>query len=292
MVATAAQKSTIDRAIWWFFHTAEYVAPRPAARVATRMWFTLPPTRGAWPVPEGGEPFEVRSLGSLVRGRSWGDGPVVYLVHGWGGHGNHLAAYVDPLVRRGHRVVMFDAPAHGDSDPGPSGPRSSHGVEFGRALDAVAARFGPAEAVVAHSMGAVPTLLAMTYGWLGAQRLVFLAPMARFTTQFDGFAAQFGIGPRVRRHVEAATERRVGMPVAAFDVAHLAREAGPVPILVVHDRADRQTSYRESVELVAGLPDARLVTTEGLGHHRLLRDSGVVDAVVGFVTGEQRRAVA
>ena len=32
-----------------------------------------------------GEPFEVLSHGHVVRGHFWGTGPVVYLVHGWGG---------------------------------------------------------------------------------------------------------------------------------------------------------------------------------------------------------------
>ena len=94
-------------------------------------------------LPEGGEPFEVESLGAAVRGHVWGAGPVVYLVHGWGGRGSQLASFVEPLLAGGFRVVMFDAPAHGDSDPGPAGPGRTHGVEFGKALDAVFARYGP-----------------------------------------------------------------------------------------------------------------------------------------------------
>ncbi len=39
--------------------------------------------------------------------------------------------------------MAFDAPSHGRSDPGPSGAGKGHAVEFGRALDAVAAEFGP-----------------------------------------------------------------------------------------------------------------------------------------------------
>ena len=71
-----------------------------------------------------------------------------------------FGAMVAPLVEAGHRVVMFDAPAHGDSDHGPAGPGRTNGVEFAKALDAVFCRFGPAEAVVAHSMGTISTYLA------------------------------------------------------------------------------------------------------------------------------------
>jgi pimeloyl-ACP methyl ester carboxylesterase len=159
-------------------------------------------------------------------------------------------------------------------------------VEFGMALDAVAARFGPAHAVIAHSLGAVPVLLTLKHGWLSTERLVFLAPMSRFSTQFDAFAKLLGLGPRIRRRVEARIEQRVGIPVAAFDLQPLAEETGPIPTLIVHDRGDRQTSYDESVALAANLPTARMISTDGLGHQRLLRDRSVVDSVVGFVDAD------
>jgi pimeloyl-ACP methyl ester carboxylesterase len=284
MAGSADPKSTTVRITRGLFQISERVAPRLGGNVAARMWFTLPRPPRTTALPGGGEPFAVVSLGATVRGWSWGEGPVVYLMHGWGGLGAQLSPYVDPLVRRGHRVVMFDAPAHGGSDPGPSGPRSSHGVEFGKAFDAVAARFGPAHAVIAHSMGAVATLLTLRYGWLATERLILLAPMARFSTQFDRFAQTLGLGPRTRRRVDAITERRVGIPVAAFDALPLAQDVGPVPTLIIHDRRDRQTSYDESVDLAGRMPMARMVTTEGLGHQRILGDPSVVEAVTDFVT--------
>lgn len=283
MARLRLKKSTTVRISRWFFGATECLAPAVGARVATRTWFTLPHPPRDTGLPDGGTAFEVQSQRTAVRGRVWGTGPVVYLVHGWGGRGSQLGAFVEPLVRRGHRVVLFDAPSHGDSDPGLSGPRSTHGVEMSKALDAVAARFGPAAAVVAHSMGAVVGLLTMRYGWLSAERLVLLAPMGSYATQFAAFSKYLGIGPRIRRRVDEAVARRVGIAVDEFDVGMLAGELPALPTLVVHDRGDRQTFHGESVELVGRLPDARLLTTDRLGHHRLLADAGVVEAVTDFV---------
>lgn len=283
MAVSGPRKSTTVRLLRVFFRTTEMVAPQVGARVATRMWFTLPPGARGFRLPGGGTPFEVESQRAVVRGTTWGEGPVVYLMHGWGGRGSQLAGFVDPLVRRGHRVVMFDTPSHGASDPGPSGPRSSSGVELGKALDAVGARFGPAHAVIAHSMGAVATLLTLKYGWLSTRRLVFLAPMSRYASQFDAFQSALGTGPRIRRRVDDAVERRVGVSAAEFDASVLGNEIGPIPTLVVHDTADRQTSYDESTELTRALPEARMISTDGLGHHRLLRDDKVIDSVTEFV---------
>ncbi|MFW6193451.1 MAG: alpha/beta hydrolase [Gemmatimonadota bacterium] len=47
---------------------------------------------------------------------AWGEeGPTVLLVHGWSSHTGHMTGFVDPLLRRGFRVVAFDGPAHGRS---------------------------------------------------------------------------------------------------------------------------------------------------------------------------------
>jgi pimeloyl-ACP methyl ester carboxylesterase len=270
-----------------FFRGADLVAPRVAGRIARDLWFGVPPLMAPVPLPPGGEPFDVESLGAVVRGHAWGTGPAVYLVHGWGGRGSQLASYVEPLVEAGFRAVMFDAPAHGDSDPGPSGPGRTHGVEFGRALDAVFARYGPAEAVIAHSLGAISTYLTLRYGWLSTRRLVLLAPMVSAAPHFDQFQRALGFGARTRRAFDSLVDEFVGVPVAEFDAVYQASQADPLPTLVVHDRGDRQTAYADAVRLVESLPDARLLTTEGLGHRRILKDPTVVGEVMAFLAEEE-----
>ena len=289
MAVKALNKSTIVRAKMFAlragFGAAEVVTPTWGARAATRLWFTIPPAPRVPPLPPNGEPFDVVTAdGARVLGLSFGSGPVVYLVHGWGGLGAQLGAFVEPLRTRGFQVVLFDAPAHGASGPGPSGPGRSHGLEFSRALDAVADRFGPAHTVIAHSMGAVPALLAQIHGGLSTRRLVFLAPMRDLATHFDRFAGQAGIGRKVRGQMTVQTERLVGYPVAGVDVRVLSCMVEPIPLLVIHDRNDRETSHEDSEQLVADWPaSAQLVSTDGLGHRRILIDKGVVNQVARFV---------
>lgn len=292
MTVTSPQKSTIVRikntAFRVAFRLGDRLAPELTGRRACDLWFTVPPPLAATPLPPGGEPFTVTTQGTAVRGLVWGTGPVVYLVHGWGGRGSQLAGFVEPLVATGHRVVLFDGPSHGDSDPGPAGPRRTHGVELGRALDAVAARFGPAEAVVAHSLGTIATYLALRFGWLGTRRLVLIAPMVEATSLFDGFQAALGFGERTRAAFDRAVDRLVGIPVAEFDARVQSAHTRPVPTLVVHDVDDRQTPYDAARALAGTLPDARLLTTDGLGHRRILRDPDVIAQVAAFIRGSDR----
>ena len=177
-----------------FFRGADLLAPSLAGRLARDLWFTVPPTLAAAPLPPGAR----RSWSSRSAPRfavtSGARGPVVYFAHGWGGRGSQLTAYVEPLVAAGYRVVLFDAPAHGDSGPGPAGPRRTHGVEFGKALDAVSARFGPAHAVIAHSLGDDLDLPRAALRLARTERLVLLAPMVQAEPLFDQFQQALGFG--------------------------------------------------------------------------------------------------
>jgi len=296
---TFPQKSTTVRfrnlAMRTFFRYAEHLAPGYAGRVANDLWFTAPARMAALPVPAGGRSFSVLSQGATVVGQVWGEAPVgtahpptVYLVHGWGGRGAQFGAMVEPLLQAGRRVVMFDGPSHGDSDRGPSGRRTS-GVELAQALDAVFCRFGPAEAVVAHSMGTISTYLALRFGWLGADRLVLVAPMVEADSLFEQFQAMLGFGRRTRHWFDREVLAWLGVPLAEFDARVQARLVDARPTLVITDRGDRQTPYDDVVDFAATI-DVPLITTEGLGHRKILRDPETVRTIVEFVTGARDRA--
>ena len=294
MVLPSSQKSTIVRSVvHGAFGVAGTVVPAVAARVAERVWFRLPATSQA--PPEGpaptvrellGAPFEVFLRGKVVRGWSWGSGPVVYLVHGWGGTLEQMVPLVTPLLDRGLQVVAFDGLSHGASDAGAHGRRSSDAVELGRALDAVAARFGPARAAVAHSMGALATLLALRDGWLTAERLVLVAPPSGIPDLLDRVRRELGLGPRATRLLAERARRRTGYAVGDLDLVRIAtglsRQERP-ELLVVHDLLDREAPHEPSTRLVRSWPDAQLLSTAGLGHRRILADAAVGGSVARFV---------
>ncbi|MDF2748081.1 MAG: hypothetical protein K0S98_2368, partial [Propionibacteriaceae bacterium] len=100
----------------------------------------------------------------------------------------------------------------------------------------------------------------------------------------DTFADALNLGRRTRLRMAARIHDRVGFPVEEFELVRMAPYAGDSPLLVAHDTADRYLPYRDSVSLVEQWPgDAKLLTTEGLGHNRLLRDPGAIAAIVDFV---------
>ena len=266
------------------FPVLDRLAPGLAARWAEHIWFTLPrpvTPAGSIAVP-GGHPFTVDAGGSRIVGAAWGTGPAVYLMHGWAGNAGQLRAFIEPLTGLGFRVVAFDAPSHGRSGPGGFGARSSSITEFAAALTAVVAAHGPAHAIIAHSMGGAATAVALCDG-LHAERIVLVAPMASPESYARQLGAALGFGAATHRRLIARIERRVGAPMHHFNVPELGRAVAMPPTLVVHDRTDTFAPVSDGAAIAAAWPSARLHVTDGLGHGRLLRDSGVVAEIVGFV---------
>jgi pimeloyl-ACP methyl ester carboxylesterase len=80
----------------------------------------------------------------------------------------------------------------------------------------------------------------------------------------------------------------VGIPVAEFGSRFQAAQVERVPTLVVTDRRDRLARY-DDVVLFAESVGAPLLTTDGLGHRKILRDPAVVARVVDFVSSAPSR---
>jgi pimeloyl-ACP methyl ester carboxylesterase len=274
------------------FGVLDRVAPRRGAALAMRVWCSLPGNAGRRRDlrTSAGEVVRVRApQGREVVAETWGEGPTVYLVHGWGGWRGQLGAFVDPLVATGHRVVAFDAPSHGDSDPGAMGAGSGNLLELIEAFTAVADRFGPAEAVVAHSLGCTSASWVVHSG-LETQRLVLIAPNHDFVEITYDFAALLGFGERTRTLLQQDMEDFCGRPLADFDLVPLGADGTMPDTLVVHDRRDKETPYEVGARVAEAWPTATLRTTEGLGHQRILADPDVVAAVVAHVGEAVRTA--
>jgi len=258
-------------------------APGLAATWALDLFFTPRGRRGSRRITallSDARRFDVTVDGQRVAAWAWGDGPAVYLVHGWAGVGGQLAAFVPPLRAGGFRVVTFDAPGHGAS-----GGRRSSIVHFARALHALVAEAGGAHAVIAHSLGAAAVVRALAQG-LDVKRAVFVGPTEGPRDWSERFRAHLGVPPHVMTAMRERSERWLGARWEDFDVPALARTRS-TPLLVFHDRGDAEVPWTDGAAIAGAWPGARLVTTTGLGHRRILRDPQVVSRAVAFVNGAE-----
>lgn len=201
----------------------------------------------------------------------------VMVVHGWGGRGTQFHAFIAPLLAAGYNVATFDAPAHGASDSG-----YATMLHFGQSIQAVAEAVGGVQAVIAHSMGAAATLLALDRQWLRTERVVLIASPSDVEGYSRHFAKAMGVSERVRQSMQHHLERTYNLRWQDVEGGHLASRM-QIPALVIHDRHDREVPLASGQRIAKHWAGAELQVTEGLGHRRILRDAGVVDMALRFV---------
>lgn len=268
------------RALKLSFQGLHALSPGLALRLAERL-FSLPRRHRA-PEPERaalreGRAFHFHSRGLRLRGHIWGEGPAVALLHGWEGRGTQLHAFIRPLIQAGFSAVTFDQPGHGASRGLRAGP-----VEWSRALGAFVDEIGPIHGLVAHSLGAAGVAIAMDQGLLKVPRAVFLSPPAEPDPFYGQLLAMMGFPEHEHPAAFESYGARIGIPWDRLRLRSLARRLSG-PLLVIHDRDDREVPWTSGAEVASAWPSARLLVTEGLGHRRILRDAAVIEQAVTFL---------
>ncbi|MEM9557297.1 MAG: alpha/beta fold hydrolase [Acidobacteriota bacterium] len=259
------------------------IAPGVASIWARRLF--LSPHRAPAPLRETWWATDaVETTLSLADGRRlvawrWGcGGPRVLLVHGWGGRGLQLGALAAPLVAAGYEVWTYDAPGHGRM-PAQRWSLPEHRDVVALAITAL----GGVEAVIAHSMGAAALTAALDREpGLEAERLVFMAPPADLFAVLERFSSLTGLPMAVVDRMRLWLEARFAIRFDRMSPLAIAPSMER-PLLVVHDRDDREAPAAEGAALARAWPGAVLRTTVGLGHNRLLAEPMVVQRVVDFV---------
>jgi pimeloyl-ACP methyl ester carboxylesterase len=282
-VVPLSKKSTNGRILRALVQTGFRVLGRVAPAFADRQaaaLFVTPRRRRSPPTP--GTPgllatrLHVASDGVTLAVWSFGEGPAVVLAHGWNGNAAQLSSFIRPLVDAGFRVLAYDQPAHGHS----SGRRTTV-LRMAEALQAIARVVGPLHAVVAHSLGATATTLAL-FDNLPAGRAVLIAPPASPPYFAQVLAARLGLSEARTQGMVAEVQRLIGVHLDSVDLRRTAQWVRQ-PALILHDVGDREVPFAQGRAIAEAWPNARFVTLERLGHARPLSDAAVVRQVVAFL---------
>ena len=265
------------------FAASRLLFPELAGELAERLFLTPPRPRDA--AATALDLIDAHSGILEHKGRSiatwrWGsrDAPAVLLAHGWGGHAAQMRAFVFPLLSAGYRVIAFDQPAHGVSEG-----RLTGLPDFADVLAEVAWHHGEVEAVIAHSMGGAAAALAIARG-LRVTRVVTIGASLDVSFFSQQFARWYWIPERVVSAMQSAVEERFGVRWSDLDMAKLAPRLS-ADALVIHDRGDRLVPWQKGASFARGWPGARLFTTRGLGHRRVLNDERVTALAAEFIAG-------
>ena len=263
---TATLESVSPRlAHWWISWL--FFSPRTSRRELPRIpglqqrWLIYTKTNGAR---------------SKCRVYSAGTGPAVLLIHGWEGSTSSMTAIARVLLDKGLRVVLFDLPAHGLS-PG----RKTNLIEISRVIQQLASDEGHFCALVGHSFGAVCAGHAIKAG-VSTDHFITISAPAKIDFIINFFCSMVGASTKTKSSLIRQIEVIFQAPYEEASLTELASVFDQNG-LIIHDRKDRMVPYALAEEFSAVWADARLLTTNGLGHNRILRNEDVITAIVSEI---------
>lgn len=190
--------------------------------------------------------------------------PVVVAVHGWGANASTLSPLVEPLVRAGVAVMLFDAASHGLSTTEAFSSLPRFAEDLAAVLDTL--REVPVidsgrVALLGHSVGAAAVLL-HTARHGGVQALVSLSAFANPREVMERWLQAHhiprrGIGTAILDHVQHVIGER-------FD--HIAPEhqmpAIHCPVLLVHGARDQTVPLSDAHRLRSSLRRGELLVVD------------------------------
>lgn len=210
---------------------------------------------------------------------AWGTGPLIVLVHGWGGHGGQLAPLAVQLAARGFRAVVLDVTGHGASLE-----RRTSWPAFFRDLSALEKRLGEeVHAYVGHSVGGLAMMAARHISGIHASRYICICSPSH---PYKGI--EF-----LRKRVapsERGLDRYKAFIAQQFNCASWAQlEAGAcyagagAETLLIYDLEDRFVAHEEGDRIRHAYPDVQVFKMNARGHLRILVNPDLSRTIVEFL---------
>ncbi|MCH8555024.1 MAG: alpha/beta hydrolase [Schleiferiaceae bacterium] len=260
--------------------TLQAFSPSLASNFLTKLFFT--PVK--YTTPERETPFKYQCAlhretinGKRItvyhKGQS---GPNILFTHGWSGRGTQFYRIAEALVKKGYRITLFTAPAHGSSDD-----KTTDLLEFVQAIEFVNQKFGPFLVGVGHSLGGVATVNAFSNG-ASFKGIVTIGTPATVQSVIDDFCDLTGANGKTKammiKRLEKKYQRHLEVH-APFEIM----KTRDVPGLIIHDEDDRDSPIASAHLLKSVWPSATTFITKGLGHRKILGDDAVIAQICDFV---------
>jgi pimeloyl-ACP methyl ester carboxylesterase len=228
---------------------------------------------------DAGNNSRIQYAGGELAVTTWGNGPVILLVHGWGGSRAQITGFVGPLLAAGFRVVTFDQPAHGESDG-----ELTNLFEIASTMDQIAESVEGFQAIIAHSFGTLVTSYTLVErNFPHPERLVYFGAHNRLADSLTRFQLIANLPDDIMEGLREFIEDRFGRNLLlSIANENLARQID-IPALMFHDLKDKVTSIEDSRAIAQVWKSARLIETEGLGHRGILQSSRIHNQVVEFL---------
>ncbi|MBV9986754.1 MAG: alpha/beta hydrolase [Chitinophagaceae bacterium] len=261
------------------------VSPKKAAEKAFALFCTPYSGRTVKTIPEifsKAEAISFRSQDLNIHGfrfrPSESNGKKVLILHGFSSNAYKFDKYINPLLKDGFEIVLFDAPGHGRSEG-----KMINALIYKKVILAAEKKFGPFDGIMGHSLGGLAGSLAFEeLPNHEKRRLALVAPATETTTAIDNFFRMVTLDDKTRQAFMQLITDIGNKDVHYYSVSRVIKQLDS-PVLWVHDKQDTICPYKDVKPLLKlNLPHVRFMITEQLGHSRIYKDAAVCREIVGF----------
>jgi pimeloyl-ACP methyl ester carboxylesterase len=200
---------------------------------------------------------------------------VIVVSHGWGDSSHSFQQLILSLTQQGYLVAAIDHIGHGKS----SGTQS-HLLSFVESLEILIEHFHEEKAtvdgIVAHSMGAIATLNLPLYALENKKIILISSPINFFNLMFEK-VEQVGISRKLLTKVLGSISHDYGKTWQQL-TSESNREKLALDITFIHDSKDRYAPIADVISFLEP-ENTSLITTEGLGHRKIIGDTKVIDNI-------------
>lgn len=161
-----------------------------------------------------------------------GDGPTALLIHGLNSNLGSMVPIAEDLLTLGYKVVLFDAPAHGEA-----AGASTTFAQVRAFLLELGKQLGELEAIVAHSLGGAWALSSWSDEFR-AKTLVLMSTPSNHRFMFEKFITKYRIDEDIVDGFLQQIERRFGNDYWAEYSPSNTVKTVDVPGLIIHSRND------------------------------------------------------
>lgn len=216
-------------------------------------------------------------------GYSFGEGPLILLVHGAFGNAGSFRFMIPSLVSKGYRVVAFNMINHQGSPDGIffTGQAVLH-------LKALIDHLGEIFAIVSHSAGTnlVAKALLPPTSVPSLKKCIYLAAHPDQKGNFLMFMDYLFIPPKVYTEISRLYEEDIGKPLEEMSMAKILPQQTnfkELSNLYIHDEEDQQIPFSRTKEFQVDRYGAELFATKGQGHFRMLKDEKLINKTIDFL---------
>ena len=189
-----------------------------------------------------------------IRGYQWNSEGIktLLILHGFGSAAYKFERYVNPAVKKGYRVLAFDAPAHGLSDG-----KTTDAVEYSETILKIIEQYGTVHSFIGHSFGGIGLSLALEN-----------------IEDADN---------EVREEIDKLIFEKGGKPTEWYSIRRILKNIHP-QILWIHDEGDDITPLSDALKVKEdNHNNINFVITNGLSHQRIYHDAEVRKQVIAFL---------